>query len=203
MAGIGWKLERMIERGLARGDDRGVPDRRRGDLGAVAADDRVLISMRVLARGHAAIEFGRRRTVDHGRLRGHGRAVGAGPRRRVALRGRPSLRAAPPARRGSAAPRVHGDDRSASSVIGVVVMLVAGAPLTLAASRRAAHRDHRRAVADAVGGRRHECAGRCAAGVRVGALTSLIAAMALERAAGLGARGYLFGFAVGQGSRWY
>ena len=40
MAGIGWKLERMLEQGHARVDDAGVPDGRRGDLGAVAAHDR-------------------------------------------------------------------------------------------------------------------------------------------------------------------
>ena len=40
MAGIGWKLQRMIDRGSLAGTDRRLPDRRGGDVGAVAADDR-------------------------------------------------------------------------------------------------------------------------------------------------------------------
>ena len=39
MAGIGWKLQRMIDRGSLAGTIGRLPDRRRGDLGALAADD--------------------------------------------------------------------------------------------------------------------------------------------------------------------
>ena len=121
---------------LAGRDDRRLPDRRRGDVGALAADHR---GAHEPARARAPP--GRRwRSIDRApadrRLRGHGRAVGAGARRGVALHRRSPLRSAPRQHRGAVAARAGGGRWSASPVVGAVMMLVLHVPLLVASPAR-------------------------------------------------------------------
>ena len=90
MAGIGWKLQRMIDHGSLAGTIAAY-------LTGVAVTSApwllttaVLTSLRLVSR-HATGDFVDRRTLPDRRLRGDGRAVGADPRRRLPLHGRSAL----------------------------------------------------------------------------------------------------------------
>ena len=94
-------------------DDRRLPDRRGGDVGAVVADDR---RPHQLAPGVAARDgrLRERRTLPDRRLRGDGRAVGADSRRGLPLHRGSALRSSPRSDRRAAAARGGADASPAS-----------------------------------------------------------------------------------------
>ena len=90
MAGIGWKLQRMIDHGSLAGTIAAY-------LTGVAVTSApwllttaVLTSLRLVSR-HATGDFVDRRALPDRRLRGDGRAVGADPRRGLPLHGGSAL----------------------------------------------------------------------------------------------------------------
>jgi uncharacterized membrane protein len=198
MAGIGWKLERMLEDGTLASTIQAY-------LTGVAVTSApwllttsVLVTLRVLARGDASIEFGRVElliTLAYAVTLVLSAPIHVVVSRYAADRlymQRLEL-IADPLRRALTA------TIAGFLVVGGIVMALAGAPLTLAVPGAALTA----IIAGqwlllAVGGGMSAPVGVLRA-FALGAVTSALAAIALDRAAGLGARGYLFGFTFGQG----
>jgi uncharacterized membrane protein len=197
MAGIGWKLERMLERGTLS-----------STLGAYLAGvavtsapwlltTAVLVTLRVLARGEATTEFAKVELMIT--LAYASTLVLSAPIHIVISR--------------YAADRLYerrldqvaGPLRLALTCtllgflgVGVTIMVIAAAPLTFAVPVALLT-----AIIAAqwlllgVGGGMSSPAGVIGA-FAVGTAASVLAAVGLERTAGLGARGYLIGFTFGQ-----
>ena len=131
MAGIGWKLQRMIDHGSLAGTIAAY-------LTGVAVTSApwllttaVLTSLRLVSPPRDRRLRGRRALPDR-RLRGDGRAVGAGARRRVALHRRSPLRSPHRSDRGAAAARGGADAWSGSRWSASALVLVLRLPLALA-----------------------------------------------------------------------
>ncbi|HEY5948037.1 MAG TPA: exopolysaccharide Pel transporter PelG [Kofleriaceae bacterium] len=197
MAGIGWKLERMLEEGTLASTIQAY-------LTGVAVTSApwllttsVLVSMRVLARGDSAIELARIEvliTLAYAVTLVLSAPVHVVVSRYAADRlyeGQLQL-VADPLRRAFTATIVG------FLGLGIAVMFIAGAPVTLAVPGAVLTAIiAAQWLLLAVGGGMSAPAGVLRA-FAIGALISVLAAIALERAAGLGARGYLFGFTFGQ-----
>lgn len=197
MAGIGWKLEKMLEKGT-------LSSTLQAYLTGVAVTSApwllttaVLVTLRVLARGNAAVEFARVElliTLAYAVTLVLSAPVHVVVSRYAADRlyeGHLEL-VAEPLRRALTS-TVLG-----FLAVGAVTMAIAGPPLALAVPAAALTA----IIAGqwlllAVGGGMSAPAGVLRA-FALGAVVSVLSAFALERAAGLGARGYLFGFTLGQ-----
>ncbi len=198
MAGIGWKLERMLDRGT-------LGSTLQAYLTGVAVTSApwllttaVLVTLRVLARGDAAIEFGRVElliTLAYAVTLVLSAPVHVVVSRYAAdrLYERRLDLLAEPLRRALTATVIG------FLLVGAVVMAIAAPPLQLAVPATVLT-----AVIAAqwlllgVGGGMSAPVGVLRA-FTIGAVTSIVGALALERGAGLGARGYLVGFTLGQG----
>lgn len=198
MAGIGWKLERMLEEGTLASTIQAY-------LTGVAVTSApwllttsVLVSLRVLARGDASIEFGRVElliTLAYAVTLVLSAPIHVVVSRYAAdrLYVRQLELIAHPLRRALTA------TLAGFLLVGAFVMWLAGAPLQLAVPGAALT-----AVIAAqwlllaVGGGMSAPLGVLRA-FALGAMASALAAIALDRGAGMGAPGYLFGFTLGQG----
>lgn len=198
MAGIGWKLERMLEEGSLGKTIQAY-------LTGVAVTSApwllttsVLVTLRVLARGNASIEFGRIElliTLAYAVTLVLSAPVHVVVSRYAAdrLYERRLELVAGPLRRALTMTLVG------FLAVGVAVMTIANAPLVLAVPGAALT-----AIVAAqwlllaVGGGMSAPVGVLRA-FALGALVSVLTAIALDRGAGLGARGYLLGFTFGQG----
>lgn len=198
MAGIGWKLERMLEEGSLGKTIQAY-------LTGVAVTSApwllttsVLVTLRVLARGNASIEFGRIElliTLAYAVTLVFSAPVHVVVSRYAAdrLYERKLELVAGPLRRALTA------TIAGFLVVGAAVMAIANAPFVLAVPAAALT-----AIVAAqwlllaVGGGMSAPIGVLRA-FALGALVSVLTAIALDRGAGLGARGYLFGFTFGQG----
>lgn len=198
MAGIGWKLERMLERDT-------LGSTLQAYLTGVAVTSApwllttaVLVTLRVLARGQVGAELAtveRAITITYALTLVLSAPVHVVVSRFAADRlfeRRPDLIAVPLRRALSATLVVF-------LAVGIVTMVVMHPPFGIAVPGALLT-----AVVAAqwlllsVGGGMSTPAGVLGA-FAIGAAASVLAALALERAAGLGARGYLIGFTFGQG----
>lgn len=197
MAGIGWKLERMLDKGTLASTVQAY-------LTGVAVTSApwllttaVLVTLRVLARGHAHAEFAEVELLIT--LAYAVTLVASAPvhvvvsryaadrlyERRLDLVAEPLRRALTFTLLGFLA-------------LGAVVMAIAGPPTALAVPAAVLT-----AIVAAqwlllgVGGGMSAPTGVLQA-FAIGAVASVVLAVGLERAIGLGARGYLFGFTLGQ-----
>ena len=198
MAGIGWKLEKMLEQGTLAATIQAY-------LTGVAVTSApwllttaVLVSLRVLARGEASIEFGRVElliTLAYAVTLVLSAPVHVVVSRYAAdrLYARQLELVADPLRRALTA------TLAAFFIVGAITMFLARAPLALAVPGAALTAIiAAQWLLLAVGGGMSAPIGVLRA-FALGALASVLAAIALERGAGMGARGYLFGFTFGQG----
>ncbi len=198
MAGIGWKLERMLEQGTLSSTIQAY-------LTGVAVTSApwllttsVLVTLRVLARGDASIEFGRIElliTLAYAVTLVLSAPIHVVVSRYAAdrLYVRKLELIAHPLRRALTA------TLAGFLAVGGLVMWLAGAPLSLAATGAALTAIiAAQWLLLAVGGGMSSPLGVLRA-FALGAITSALAAIALDRAAGMGAHGYLFGFTLGQG----
>ena len=197
MAGIGWKLERMLEQGT-------LSSTLQAYLTGVAVTSApwllttaVLVTLRVLARGHATDEFARVEfliTLSYASTLVISAPVHVVVSRYAAdrLYERRLDQVAGPLRRALTFTIVG------FLLVGVAVMTLAGPSLALAVPAALLT-----ALVGAqwlllgVGGGMSSPAGVLGA-FAIGAVASVLAAVGLERAAGMGARGYLIGFTLGQ-----
>jgi polysaccharide biosynthesis protein PelG len=198
MAGIGWKLERMLEEGTLASTIQAYLTGVAVTCAPWLLTTSVLVTIRMLARGDAAIEFGRIElliTLAYAVTLVLSAPIHVVVSRYAADRlyeGQLQL-IADPLRRAFTATLVG------FLGVGITVMFIAGASLTLAIPGAVLTAIiAAQWLLLAVGGGMSAPAGVLRA-FAVGSLTSVLAAMTLDRAAGLGARGYLFGFTFGQG----